>query len=380
MVEEDDYMDLTQEGEDDDAITMARNIAGTSGNKVTRGRGKRKSVGSLESIEKKKSKAEKQALKEKQAAEKAAKKAANDMNKIYKPGECMKHMNIEIHPALASAWYMSDVTREAAAAGARVLTATDLFHPGLVMWTRTVQPTLTSTGGHVALSSSKEACDRALYVVPADDIQEHVSEHTLSHHVGQIRDMAGGELTLAVFGAKDFFKKSGRKTVNSRKLMTEIDLEMAITDLLVTVNCDSVSVETPNELALLVVQFTKAIAEAPFKKAKKTWDEQAEFYMRGDKKNSVTVDKDGNGLARLWQQMIAVLPNSSLETSRSLCAQYKSPLALYEELLTRGVNPVADVAVSRAGVPGARGRRVGPEFASKLQVLFTQHDGDALVG
>ncbi|XP_028165013.1 crossover junction endonuclease EME1-like [Ostrinia furnacalis] len=332
MAKKVDHMDLTQDDSiplDDDEGLTAVNMPGTSRAQKTRGRGKRRSVGSMENTENKKTKASKQSLKEKQAAEKLAKKAANEMNKIYKPGECMKHMNIEIHPTLAAEWYMANVQTEAAAAGARIVPAPDLFHPGLVVWTRTVPPTLCDTGGNLALSSNKEACARALYVITADDIHEHVSGKTLSRHVGQLREMVDRELTLVVFGAKDFFKKSGRQTVNSRK-MTELELEMAITDLLVTASCDTVMVETPSELALLIVQFTKAIAEAPHKNAKKSWDEQAEFYMRGDKKNSVTVDKDGNGLARLWQQIIAVLPNSSLETSRSLCEEFKSPLALYE--------------------------------------------------
>ncbi|XP_063833247.1 uncharacterized protein LOC135082381 [Ostrinia nubilalis] len=153
MAKKVDHMDLTQDDSiplDDDEGLTAVNLPGTSRAQKTRGRGKRRSVGSTENTENKKTKASKQSLKEKQAAEKLAKKAANEMNKIYKPGECMKHMNIEIHPTLAAEWYMANVQTEAAAAGARIVPAPDLFHPGLVVWTRTVPPTLCDTGGNVS--------------------------------------------------------------------------------------------------------------------------------------------------------------------------------------------------------------------------------------
>ena len=54
---------------------------------------------------------------------------------------------------------------------------------------------------------------------------------------------------------------------------------------------------------------------------------------------------------------------------------------LYEQALQlpNAVNEIADVGVSRAGVPGARARRVGPEFARRLHVLFTADDGNILL-
>ncbi|KAM3957894.1 methyl methanesulfonate sensitivity 4 [Aphomia sociella] len=290
-------------------------------------------------------------------------------------------MSIEIHPLLSAAWYMSDVPREAAAAGCGCAPAAALCDPALVMWARRRPPTLANTDGQLGLSPTKESVQRALYVAEAEALAELVAERRLSVHLASMKELTACDITLLVFGLKDYFKSSGRKTLNSnRKLMTEIDLEMAITDLLVSADIDTVTVNTPNELALMIVQFTKAIAEEPYKKAKRACDEQAEFYMRGDNKKCVPVDKDGNGLSRLWQQMIAILPLSSLETSRSLCAKYKSPLELYEALQSpNSLSELADVGVSRAAVPGSRQRRLGPEFARKLHTLFTAEDGNILI-
>ncbi|XP_047538189.1 crossover junction endonuclease EME1 [Vanessa atalanta] len=321
---------------------------------------------------------ERQALKKRLAEER---KAAQNANKIFKPGECIKHMTVEIHPVLLETWFCADIQREVSACGARLKTSSTLCDTALVLWNRTVLPTLTSNNGLVQLTPSKQRCSHELYIQTAVDVESLVASHTLADNVRRVKELAGCELTLVLFGVKEYFKTSGRKTTNSRqKLITEIDLEKAITDLLVSANCDTIIVNTPNELALTIVQFTKAIAEEPYKKSKRALDEQADFYMRGDNKKCVAVDKDGNGLSRLWQQMIAILPLSSLETSRALCAQYKTPLELYESLQTpTGVTDLANVGVSRAAAPGSKARRIGPEFARKLHTLFTAEDGNILL-
>ncbi|CAB3245556.1 unnamed protein product [Arctia plantaginis] len=313
--------------------------------------------------------------------EKAAKKKKNEMNKIYKPGECMKYITVEGHPTLWSNWWCADVSREVTAAGARVISAPKLIHNSLVMWTRTIPRTLDQENGQVKLSPVTEPCGRALYVSSVEDVAEQVSGRTLTEHVGQIRQLVDCALTLVLFGVKDFFKSPRRKTLNSNRTpITEIDLELAIADLLVTLQCDTAIVNTPNELALLIVQLTKAIAEAPHKLSTRAWEDQAQFYMKGESKNCIAMDKDGIAVGKLWQQIIAVLPHSSLETSRALCAKYRTPLELFEALQSsESVAEIADIGVSRAAVPGSKARRVGPEFARKLKILFTAEDGNAIV-
>lgn len=325
--------------------------------------------------------AERKAKQQKLAEQKAAKKQAEEINKIYKPSECMKYMNVEGHPSLWSSWWCSDVSREVSASGARVVPSSHICHPSLVVWTRTVPKKLDKDTGQLKLTPGVEQCNSALYVVSAEEIAEHIHNHSLASHLAEIQILADCSLTLVVFGLKDYLKSPRRKTSNSnRNTITEIDFQLAITDLLVSSNCDTVVVNTPNELALLIVQMTKAIAEAPFKLAKRRCDDQAEFYMRGDSKKCVTVDKDGIGVGRLWQQMVAILPHSSLEVARAICSRYSSPRTLFKALQSSdSTDVIADIGVSRAAVPGSKARRVGPEFARKLEILFTAQDGNTLV-
>uniref|UniRef100_A0A2A4K6X0 ERCC4 domain-containing protein n=1 Tax=Heliothis virescens TaxID=7102 RepID=A0A2A4K6X0_HELVI len=368
----DDLLEVALEGTDTQPADTQQDHVG----------GKRKSNGSTKGKGKKKSKSsiDKEIKKQKLAEEKSAKKAAENMNKIYKPGECMKFMNVEGHPTLWERWYMSDVTREVTAAGAHVVQASNICDPALVVWSRNLPRTLEKDGGTVQLTPPRSMCSRALYVAAADELSAHVRTHTLASHLARAQQLCDASVTLLVYRPQDYFKSPRRKTSNSNRTpVSEVDFELAITDLLVSAGCDTVIASTPNELALTIVQFTKAIAEAPFKKAKRICDEQAEFYMRGDNKKCVAVDKDGAGMGRLWQQMIAILPQSSLEVSRALCAKYKTPLDLYEVLSADNIEEVADIGVSRAAVAGSKSRRIGPEFARKLHTLFTAHRGNTLI-
>ncbi|RVE40505.1 hypothetical protein evm_014845 [Chilo suppressalis] len=183
----------------------------------------------------------------------------------FPPSGGLTYMHIEMHPSLTSAWFMSDLARESAAAGCKVTTVPDICDPALVMWSRANSQTLTLTEGLVGLSRAREQCSRALYVLEASAVAELVQARTLASMLDNLRALTACDVTCVVFGAKEYFKKSRRKTTNSnRKSMTSIDLEMAVTDMLVSADCDAWFVESPNELALHIVQVTKAIAEAPY--------------------------------------------------------------------------------------------------------------------
>ncbi|XP_013167491.1 PREDICTED: crossover junction endonuclease EME1 [Papilio xuthus] len=324
-------------------------------------------------------KSDRESAKQKTAVEKAAKKQMQELNKIYKPGECMKYMQVEVHPSFLEKWYAGDIEREMSPSGAKIVTSLELFDPSLVLWKRSVPQTLVSKDGELDITPRHEVSDRGLYVMIAADAAQYICEHKLSQHIATVNEIANVKVTLVIFGEQEYFKTASKKRTNNQ-VMSEVDLEMAISDLLVSTGCDTVVLNQANELALLILQFTKAIAEAPYKQLKRACDEQADFYMRGDNKKCVSVDKEGNGLSCLWQQMLAVLPQSSLETSRALCAQYKTPLDLYETLkLPEGVKTVAELGVTRSAVPGSRARRIGPEFARKLHTLMTAEDGNMLI-
>lgn len=110
-----------------------------------------------------------------------------------------------------------------------------------------------------------------------------------------------------------------------------MEFESSMCEVQVTAKCTSRIVESPDEIALLVFQYTKAIAELPYKRDKREkLVEKLEWFAIGDNKDTVKVDKDGFGLKRLWRQQLCQFNHSSLETAEAICSVYGSPLELFQ--------------------------------------------------
>lgn len=50
--------------------------------------------------------------------------------------------------------------------------------------------------------------------------------------------------------------------------------------------------------------------------------------MGGDNKDCVHVDKEGNGLQRLWTQQLTLFNHARLETAEAITSKYKTPTNL----------------------------------------------------
>lgn len=52
--------------------------------------------------------------------------------------------------------------------------------------------------------------------------------------------------------------------------------------------------------------------------------------MAGDNKDCVRVDKDGNGLQRLWNQQLTTFPMARLETAEAISSRFSTPCLLMQ--------------------------------------------------
>ena len=95
-------------------------------------------------------------------------------------------------------------------------------------------------------------------------------------------------------------------------------------------NVSSRLIENPGEMVLLIHQYTKALALLPSKMEKRQEESRMDWYANCDNRDTVKVDKDGNGLKRLWQQQLCQFNLMSLETSEAIASVYKCPLQLME--------------------------------------------------
>lgn len=53
-------------------------------------------------------------------------------------------------------------------------------------------------------------------------------------------------------------------------------------------------------------------------------------YFNDFNKDTVKVDKNGNGLNRLWHQMLTMFPLARLETAEAITAKYPTPFSLFK--------------------------------------------------
>lgn len=56
-------------------------------------------------------------------------------------------------------------------------------------------------------------------------------------------------------------------------------------------------------------------------------------YFADSNKDTVRVDKNGNGLARLWNQMLTMLPLARLETAEAIRSVYPTPSSLFKVIV-----------------------------------------------
>lgn len=58
--------------------------------------------------------------------------------------------------------------------------------------------------------------------------------------------------------------------------------------------------------------------------------ENLEWFAVGDSRDCVSVDKEGHGLLRLWQQQLCQFNLAGHDTAQAITAIYPSPLSLVQ--------------------------------------------------
>lgn len=133
-------------------------------------------------------------------------------------------------------------------------------------------------------------------------------------------------------------------------------------------------VQSWKELADFTCTFTKAVAEAPFKKLR---DQTSfSFCLESDWARGMKVDRAGRGLAQVWRRQIQQLNRVSLEMASAVVATYPSPQLLvqaYRRCFSEQErqNLLADIQVRRGEGVTSTSRRVGPELSRRIYLQMT---------
>ncbi|XP_064127288.1 crossover junction endonuclease EME1 isoform X2 [Loxodonta africana] len=157
-------------------------------------------------------------------------------------------------------------------------------------------------------------------------------------------------------------------------LVTRVDLEEALVELQLYTEAQVGILQSWKELADFACAFTKAVAEAPFKKLR---DQTGfSFCLESDWAGGVKVDCSGRGLALVWRRQIQQLNRVGLEMASAIVNAYPSPQLLaqaYRRCLSEQErqNLLADIQVRRGVGVTSTSRRVGPEVSRRIYLQMT---------
>jgi len=283
------------------------------------------------------------------AREKASRAIERKRSKEMKPGECIKFMEVNLDRRIDDRFtFRTEIESVLQNADVKFNVTTELI-PSSITWRRNVEESYIDEDNEVCLRKSVQTEEFAIIIWSSYEAVTHVAEDTFSASVTNIKTVLPNySVTLVIFGMEEYFayrKKSGQSSgSNGSKskgkgnqsfetfpIISRQQLEMCLTEVQIMAECSSRLIEDAQDLALMVYQYTKSIAEIPYK-LQKGGNQASKFdwYVTGDNRNTVCVDKDGNGLRRLWQQQLCQFNLSSLETSEAICTAYPSPVQLIE--------------------------------------------------
>ncbi|XP_012222934.2 crossover junction endonuclease EME1 isoform X1 [Linepithema humile] len=335
------------------------------------------------------------------AQEKALKAIEKKKSKEMKPGECIKFMEVNLDQGIddRNGNCRTEIESMLQNADVKFNVTTELI-PNSITWRRNIEENYIDEDNEVCVRKGTQMEEFAIIIWSSYETVTHVAEDTFCASISNITTLLPNySITLVVFGMEEYFaylKKSGSGSNGSKgntkgkrfeafPIISRQQLEMCLTEVQIVAKCSSRLIESAQDLASTVYQYTKSISEIPYKLQKRE-NQESKFvwYVMGDNKNTVRVDKDGNGLKRLWQQQLCQFNLSSLETSEAICTAYPSPVQLIEAYKNctpdEGINLLKDIPIRRAAGPLTAVRKIGPELSKKIYTMFTSQNGNTLLG
>ncbi|XP_020289793.1 crossover junction endonuclease EME1 [Pseudomyrmex gracilis] len=330
--------------------------------------------------------------------EKALRAIEKKKSRDVKPGECMKFMEVELDSGIDAFVFHKDIKSTLLNADVKFNVIAQLI-PNSITWRRNIEENYVGDDNQVRVRKSSQPEKHAIVIWDSCQTVSHVADDTFCAVVRSTCDLIPDHtVTLVIFGTEDYFayrkkRKSARNPggkgsrcnnndgrFKTLPVISRQQLELCLTEIQLNLRCNSRSIENAQDLALMVYQYTKSISEIPYKSRKESQENKFDWYATGDNRNTVRVDRNGNGLKRLWQQQLCQFNLCGLEIAEAICAVYPSPARLFKayENCTpeEGMNLLKDIPIRRAAGPLTAVRKVGPELSKKIYIMFTSENGD----
>ncbi|KAI4490648.1 hypothetical protein M0804_003592 [Polistes exclamans] len=359
-----------------------------------------------EPIKKSKSKLKEERLKKQEtlAKEKKLKALTTKKLKNIKPGECMKFIKVILDKHIEEYKFYPETLVTLNDAN---ISYSFISHSisNSITWERSIEEDSINENNQICTKTMKQIEKYIIVIWNWKEVVDKLIDDSFNSSLSYIRTLLPDyNMTLVIFGIKAYFlyhknkiklKKCSRSKSNNKTKdfiayrespeISKQQLEVCLAENQIMNKCNNRLIENAADLALMIYQYTKAIAEKPYKLEKRQQsDKEYNWYIAGDNRDTVRVDKDGNGLKRLWQQQLCQFNLSSLEISEAICSVYKSPIQLVEAYKNctsaEGSKLLKDLPIRRAAGPLTTARRVGPELSKKVHIMFTCENGDVLLG
>ncbi|XP_064323360.1 crossover junction endonuclease EME1 [Phalacrocorax carbo] len=340
-----------------------------------------------------------------QEQEKERKRALAKMLKAQRPGECQKYITVVLDPVLLQV-----------EGGGQILSALQAAKYSCVVESQAVPCSITWRRKTV-LSQIEEGDEwteepNVLVLLRLEEFLSMVHNYkqeaqgcaegqgeTLQSYVSRVMEkMPGKILALAVAEVENYFRVQSKKrpqhvaasgneeeqgkrrkknTKDSGLKITRMDVEEALVDLQLDKQVQVSFFESCEELGEFATMFTKAVAEAPFKREQEKTG--FPFYLEKGWCGGVKVDRSGKGLLEVWKRQIQQFNRVSLEMAEAIVSAYPSPQLLNQaysrcSLEQERENMLANILVRRGDGVTATCRRIGPELSRRIYLQMTSHD------
>ncbi|XP_054913596.1 crossover junction endonuclease EME1 isoform X2 [Poeciliopsis prolifica] len=359
---------------------------------------------------------DREALKQEQERQKAERRALAEAAKALRPEECIKHMVVAVDPALLQLEGGGTLLASVQALGCSCAIEKQPV-PRSVTWARQAPSAQVHKTTPSLNDASRAPEPHVVMQMTVEDfvtlIHNYIREErhsgsacspTLTSWVQeQQRRHPDKRLSLAVIGLESYFRarksqsqkrlraavageeagggKEKKKQRNSQaeKLpeVSRVEVEEAAVHLQLHTGVSVHFFSTWKEFSDHITMTTRAVAEAPFKRAR----EQTgfSFYLESEWAGGQRVDKAGKGLLEAWKRQIQQFNRVSSDVAAAILAAYPSPQLLkkaYSQCRTENekLSLLSDLLIRRGEGVTSTTRRVGPELSKRLFLLMHSRD------
>ncbi|XP_017667284.1 PREDICTED: crossover junction endonuclease EME1 isoform X2 [Lepidothrix coronata] len=322
---------------------------------------------------------EREAKRRLQEEEKERKRALAKTLKAQRPGECQKYITVVLDPVLLQV-----------EGGEQILRALEAANYSCVVENQAVPCSITWRRKTVS-SQKVDSCTEG-------------QKMTLQSYVAHVMEKLPGKiLALAVVGVENYFRSLGvqskqrlqqaaapgnqeeqrkgrkKKIKDSGLEFARMDMEEALVDLQLCTRVQVSFFDSCEELGEYATMFTKAVAEAPFKRERE--DTGFSFYLEKRWCGGVKVDHSGKGLLKVWNRQIQQFNRVSPAMAEAIVSAYPSPQLLIQAYGKcssdqERENMLANIPVHRGEGVTATSRRIGPELSRRIYLQMTSHNPD----